>query len=60
MFNMRHAFRMAKWSRRPPSEKQVKLFLGVIAICLLLFGLERIFGWPDFLTMANAPKGRIN
>lgn len=56
---MRQFFRMAKWARNPPGEKQVKLFLIVVALCLVLFGIERLFGWPDWLTMDNAPGGKI-
>ena len=59
MFNMRQFFRMAKWARNPPGEKQVKLFLIVVALCLVLFGIERLFGWPDWLTMDNTPGGKI-
>ncbi|MBV7379514.1 hypothetical protein [Maritimibacter dapengensis] len=58
-FNMRHAFRMAKWARNPPGEKRVKLVFAVLAICLLLFGFERMFGWPEWLTMDEAPGGRL-
>lgn len=58
-FNMRHALRMAKWARNPPGEKRVKLVFAVLAICLVLFGLERIFGWPEWLTMEEAPRGRL-
>lgn len=59
-FNMRQAFRMAKWARSPPGEKQVKLFFIVVLICLALFGVERLFGWPDWLTMEGTPSGKIN
>lgn len=53
----RQFFRMAKWARNPPSEKRVKLVLGVIALCLVLFGVERLFGWPDWLTIdSGRPK----
>ncbi len=52
--------RMARWAKRPPSEARVKLVLGVIAVCLILFGIERVFGWPDWLTPDRVPRGRIN
>lgn len=48
-FNPRHAFRMAKWARNPPSARQVKIFLVVIAICVALWGLEKMFGFPAWL-----------
>ena len=57
--NYRWFLRMARWGRNPPGEKQVKLVLGVIAICLALFAVERLVGWPDWLTPDNTPRGRI-
>jgi hypothetical protein len=41
--------RMARWARNPPSPERVKLVLGVIALCLLIFGYEWMFGWPEAL-----------
>jgi len=57
--NMRHFLRMAKWARNPPSEKQVKLVLFVLVVCLLLFGYERLFGWPEWLTIKKAPRPKF-
>ncbi len=59
MFNARWFFRMSRWGRNPPARRTVILYFLVIAICLMLFGLERLFGWPDWLTMDNTPRGRI-
>ncbi|SMX35150.1 hypothetical protein [Actibacterium lipolyticum] len=58
--NYRWLLRMAKWGRNPPGEKQVKLVLGAILICLVLFAIERLFGWPEWLTPQNTPRGRFN
>ena len=58
--NPRHFLRMAKWARNPPSEKRLILIAIVIAVCLVVFGLERLFGWPDWLSVDSTPKGRIN
>jgi hypothetical protein len=44
--------RMQRWVRRPPSMARVKLVVGVIAICLALYGIEHIFGWPTALTVS--------
>ena len=57
-FNPRHFLRMARWAHHPPSEGRVKLVLGVILICLILFGWEWLVGWPDWLTMGEGPRGR--
>ena len=42
--------RAKRWAARPPSANRVVLVLGIIAVCLLLFGYERFFGWPEALT----------
>ena len=41
--------RMAQWVRNPPSPERVKLVFGVILLCLLIFGYEWMFGWPEAL-----------
>ena len=41
--------RMAQWARNPPSPQRVKLVFGVVALCLLIFGIEWLFGWPEWL-----------
>ncbi|MCR8723591.1 hypothetical protein [Frigidibacter sp. ROC022] len=51
--------RMAKWARRPPSTRRVILVAVVIVVCLILFGIERLVGWPDWLTPNRVPRGRI-
>ncbi len=42
---------MARWARNPPSPSQVRLVLGVVALCFALWGFEMVFGWPEWLTM---------
>ena len=51
--------RMSKWARNPPSDARVKLVLGIILACLILFGIEWWFGWPEWLTPNRVPKGRL-
>lgn len=57
MLNPRHFLRMSKWARRPPSSRQVRLVIGVIVLALLIFGLERIFGTPDWMILNDMPRG---
>ena len=52
--NLRPFLRMAKWARRPPSRQRVRLVFAVVALCLLLVLIERLFGWPDWLRLENA------
>ncbi len=46
----RWLLRMARWARRPPSRARLLLVVTVIALCLALLVVERLFGWPDWLT----------
>ncbi|CUH62543.1 hypothetical protein TG4357_00169 [Thalassovita gelatinovora] len=48
---MHWLFRMSKWARNPPSERQVKLVLAVIAVCFMIYAVERWIGWPDWMTI---------
>ena len=43
--------RAKRWAQHPPSWGRVKLVLGVLALCLAIVALERVFGWPDWLTV---------
>ena len=57
-FNPRQLLRMAKWARNPPGEKRVKLVLAVIALALAIWGLERLFGTPDWMQIEPMRAGR--
>jgi len=52
--------RMAKWARNPPSEGRVKFVLAIIAVCLVLVGIEFFFGWPEWLRLNSVrPSGGL-
>jgi hypothetical protein len=43
--------RAKRWVQRPASEGRVKLVFGVVAICLVIVGIEFFVGWPDWMTL---------
>ena len=49
--NWMQLLRMARWARNPPSEARVKLLLGLVAICLGIYAVERWIGWPGWMTL---------
>ena len=51
--------RMALWVRNPPSAKRVYLVLAVAGLCLTLYAIDRVVGWPEWLTPNRVPGGRI-
>ena len=48
--------RMSLWARNPPPMWKVKLVVGIVLICLVIYGIEQIWGWPEYLTMEK--RGR--
>ncbi|GLS85119.1 hypothetical protein GCM10010873_00920 [Cypionkella aquatica] len=50
--------RMSRWARNPPPLWRVKLVLGVIALCFVLWGVEQFWGWPDWLSTNGKAKIR--
>ena len=51
--NPRWFMRMSKWARKPPSANRVKLVFVVIAICLVLVAIEKLFGTPDWMQVES-------
>jgi len=49
--NITWLLRMARWARRPPGPRTVRLWLIVIGAALVIAGIELFFGWPDMLTL---------
>ncbi|WP_395540112.1 hypothetical protein [Neotabrizicola sp. sgz301269] len=51
--------RAKRWAAHPPSERMVVMVLGIVALALLLAGIEWFWGWPDWLTVNSSPKLRL-
>ena len=47
------------WLRNPPSERQVLLVLGVIAVCAAIVAAEKLGLWPDWATMERGSTWRL-
>jgi hypothetical protein len=54
----RWLLRASRWARRPPSWRQLRMLLIILAIGLALVGIEHLWGWPDFLTVNGPMKMR--
>jgi hypothetical protein len=50
--NLRWLWRMALWARRPPSARQLRFLLVMLALCLGIALVEYVAGWPAMLTPA--------
>ena len=48
--------RMSKWARNPPSAGRVKLVLAIVALALVIAGLEWMGWWPDWATAERMPR----
>ena len=56
--NPRWLLRAKRWAQNPPSPAKIKFVFGIIAICLILFMIENIWGWPAWLTPNDLRRGR--
>ncbi|MEP2921183.1 hypothetical protein [Sulfitobacter sp.] len=56
MLNPRHLMRAKRWAQNPPSFKRLILLAAVIAIALVIFGLEHFGFWPDWATAERLPR----
>ncbi|WP_170333042.1 hypothetical protein [Ruegeria arenilitoris] len=48
--NPRHLLRMSMLVRKPPSERRVLMVFGIIAVCLIVGGIEYLGWWPEWAT----------
>lgn len=51
--------RAKRWAEHPPSGRTVAITLGIVAACLVLAGIEWLFGWPDWLTVNSLRKSPL-
>ncbi|MEN8831619.1 hypothetical protein [Pacificibacter sp.] len=49
--NLLWLMRAKRWAKHPPSAGRVKLVLGVILICLILVGIEKTIGVPEWMQL---------
>jgi len=49
--NIHWLLRMSQWARNPPPMRKVLLVVAVVAICAVLFIIERYVGWPEALSV---------
>ncbi|EKE43592.1 hypothetical protein OCGS_2324 [Oceaniovalibus guishaninsula JLT2003] len=42
--------RMRRWAQNPPAPRNVRLVLLLLAFIAALYLVERVWGWPDWLT----------
>ncbi|WP_201722119.1 MULTISPECIES: hypothetical protein [unclassified Sulfitobacter] len=54
--NLTWFFRMAKWAHNPPSAARVKLVFGIVALALLIGGIEWMGWWPEWATAERIPR----
>ena len=59
MFELRWLLRAKRWAARPPSAQRVKLVLGIIAVVLLIGGVEHFIGWPDWMSVEATGRNSI-
>jgi hypothetical protein len=49
--NVMWLVRAKRWAKHPPSPKRIKLVFGVVLVCLILVGIEKFIGVPDWMQL---------
>ncbi len=57
--NPRHFLKISQLVRNPPSRQRQILVAVVIGLCVLVYGIEQIFGLDQLLLEPNDPKMRL-
>jgi hypothetical protein len=53
---LRLTIRLVQWLRQPPSRAHVVTMLVVLGAAVAIVTIERVFGWPAWLTVDPAPR----
>ena len=56
MHNLMWLVRAARWVRNPPSAKMVMMVFGIIAVALVIAGVEWLGYWSEWATMERQPR----
>ncbi len=56
--NPRWLLKAKRWAQNPPSPAKIKFVATILVVCFLLFAVERIWGWPDWLTPNDLRRAR--
>lgn len=56
----RYLLRLSNAARRKHSPTKIKIMLGVAALCVTIWAIERYVGWPEALTGSwTKPPARV-
>ena len=58
--NVMWLIRAKRWVKNPPSPKRIKLVFGVVLACVVLVGIEKFIGVPEWMQMERPHRGGIS
>ena len=56
MIPLRWLLKAKRWATHPPPLRTVLFYGAIVVACLVVAGYERMFGWPDWLTVNSLRK----
>ena len=56
--NLMWFLRAKRWAQNPPSRNKIKFVGAIVVGCAVLYGVELVWGWPEWLT-PNTTRGRV-
>lgn len=48
--------RLTRVARSRPTERKFWVMVVIVAIVFAVFGIERLIGWPDWMTIDRPPR----
>ncbi|MEM5475233.1 hypothetical protein [Pacificibacter sp. AS14] len=57
--NLMWLIRAKRWAHRPPSTKRIKLVFGVVLACLVLVGVEKFIGVPEWMQLDTSKRSGL-
>jgi hypothetical protein len=45
-----------RWAQNPPSMGKMKFVVAIVLLCIAFYAIERIWGWPDWLTPVRVQR----
>jgi len=58
--NLMWLVRAKRWAKNPPSTQRIKLVFGVVLLCLVLVGIEKFIGVPEWMQLERSGRNGLN
>lgn len=58
--NLMWLVRTKRWAKNPPSTQRIKLVFGVVLLCVILVGIEKFIGVPEWMQLERSGRNGLH